>query len=452
MSMNQPLFIHSNPQFAARIRSEAGPNALVTSSMIQALRWITNPEVSISGIFLNPNDSSYSALRFLEISLLQRPVTPIFLIDEEHEIETEFQKQFLEATHISGFFKGHETYDEFVQVMNIDIPPALAEIKKRITSRSAHVGYMAIPIIDFLHSKKYPFDVFVEDDKKALRLFATAGSSIETEYLSHVASLSSWMFIAEKSIQETREGIRHTQSTYMDYDAFPVSWKTAECLFNAKILLKEMQKGGLSDGFVEHTHFLLTDIFHIVSHLGQTPKLQKFINQAKDCDRNIACATLSILMCKILKFEKNAIVEILGLASFFQDIALYQSPFGNLSEMKPAEMSPEVHQYYLQHSVHSADLMAEHTSIPDVTLQVMRQHHERKDRTGFPNRIGGMQLHPMAEVLSLINDYLDHAHSPADLEKEVFVHYSDRMVMAFRALLTSISAKNTTAVIERIAA
>ena len=61
--MHQPLFIHSNADFNSRIRQEAGPHALVTSSMLQALRWITNPEVMISGIYLNPNDSSYSALR-----------------------------------------------------------------------------------------------------------------------------------------------------------------------------------------------------------------------------------------------------------------------------------------------------------------------------------------------------------------------------------------------------
>lgn len=450
--MNQPLFIHSNPLFAARMRTEAGPNALVTSSMIQALRWITNPDVAISGIYLNPNDSSYSALRFLEISLLQRPVTPIFLIDEENEIQTEAQKSALENTHLRGFFKGTETYHHYLQALNAEIPESLSEIKKRITTRSEHAGYLAIPIIDFLHSKIYPFDVFVEDSKKALRLFATAGSSVEAEYLSHVASQSSWMFIAERSVQETREGIRNTQTSYMDHEGFPISWKSAETLFNAKILLKEMQKGGLSDGFVEHTHFLLTDIFQIVSHLGQTEKLQKFIEQAKDCDRNIACATLSILMCKILKFEKNAIVEILGLASFFQDIALYQSPFGNLSEMRPEELSPEALQFYQQHSVRSADLMAESTSIPDVTLQVMRQHHERKDRTGFPNRIGGMQLHPMAEVLSMINAYLDHPQTSGELEKEVYAHYSDRMVMAFRTLLSTISAKNTAPEKEQLAA
>jgi hypothetical protein len=446
--MHQPLFIHSSADFSSRIRKEAGPQALVTNSMLQALRWITNPEVMISGIYLNPNDSSYSALRFLELTLLQRPVTPIFLIDDENEILSDSQKSFFENASIRGFFKGNDSFESFVQALSPQSTPTLEEIKKRITTRSEHAGYLAVPIVDFVHSKTYPFDVFIEDEKKVLRLFATSGSSIESEYLSHVADKTSWMFVSETSIHETREIIRQTQTNYMDLEAFPMSWKTAETLFNAKVLLKEMQKGGLSDGLVEHTHFLLTDIFQIVSHLDENEKLQNFIRQAKDCDRNIACATLSILMCKALKFEKNAIVEILGLASFFQDISLYQSPYGNLSELKKEEMSEEAAQYYFNHSTHSADLMAEHTSIPDVTLQVMRQHHERKDRTGFPNRVGGMQLHPMAEVLSLINDYLDHSLNFASVEKEVYSHYSDRMVLAFKQLLNTIAASK---VFEKVA-
>ena len=196
----------------------------------------------------------------------------------------------------------------------------------------------------------------------------------------------------------------------MTSSSFPVSWKTAETLYKAKVLLKELRSSQLSDALVNNTHQLLGDVFHLVTQLQSiqnSEMMTKFIEEAKDSDRNIACVTLSILMCKSLKFEKNAIVEILGLASFFQDISLFNSPFGNLVETKPGKLSPEAHAYYHKHPTISADLLAQNTSIPEVTLQVIRQHHEKKDRTGFPGKIGGMQLHPMAEILSLINDFID---------------------------------------------
>jgi hypothetical protein len=440
VSMNQPLFINTNPEFIKRIRIEAGESALVTPSMIQALRWITDADIPISGIYLNPNDTNYSALRFIEISLLQRPATPVFLIDAENHFSEEAQKLLFESNHIKGVFPEHKSYLDLVRPLNLQPTGALENLRKRATQRSEHAGYVAVPIIDFANSSHYPFDVFVEDGKE-LRLFATGGDSVEPEYFSHVIEKTAWLFVSEKTIQQTRESLRHTQSSFMDLSAFPISWKTAEVLFNAKVLLNEMRKSGLSDTLVEHTHFMLSDVFHLVSEITQASKLSQFIEQAKNCDKTIACTTLSILMCRSLKFEKNAIVEILGLASLFQDISLFNSPYGNLYELEPTELSPEAYAYFLRHPTTSADLVAQNTSVPDVTLQVMRQHHERKDRTGFPNRIGGMQLHPMAEVLSLINGYLDYQGDEANLEQELFSHYSDRMVGAFKNLLGILSAQ-----------
>jgi HD-GYP domain-containing protein (c-di-GMP phosphodiesterase class II) len=446
--MQQPLFIHASTDFNSRIRKEAGSNALVTTSLLQALRFITNPELTIPAIYMSPNDTSYSALRFLELTLLQRPATPIFLIDDENEISTVEQKHFFENASIRGFFKKSDSYEHFLSVINPEANVAFNEITKRITTRSEHPSFLAIPIIDFAHAKTYPFDMFVEDAQKSLRLFATAGSPVEAEYLKQLAQKTSWIFVSENSIQETRTTIKNAQNSFMDYAEFPASWKTAETLFNAKVLLTEMKKGGLSDGFVEHTQFLLSDIYQIVSHLEGSERITDFIQQAKQCDRNIACATLAILMCKMLKFEKNAIVEILGLASIFQDISLHQSPFGDISLLKQHEMSPEIAKYHFYHATHSADFLAQSTSLPEVTLQVMRQHHERKDRTGFPNRAGGMQLHPMAEVLSLINEYLDHALNFESVEKEIYTHYSDRMVIAFKQLRFMISKSKTESKVE----
>jgi response regulator RpfG family c-di-GMP phosphodiesterase len=306
---------------------------------------------------------------------------------------------------------------------------------KRITPRSEHKGYLELPITDFGHLHTYPFDIFVEDASKNLRLFASAESPVDQGYFAELKKKTSWVFISEKTIQETREKVRNTQSIYMDMDAFPVAWKTAETLFNAKMLLRELQQGGLNDGVVEHAHLMLSDLFQLVSHLGQAPNLRRLVALAKESDRSIACTTLSILMCKILKFEQNSIVEILGLASFFQDISLFSSPFGNLSNTPVLEMKPEAAKYFVQHPLLSADIVAKNTSVPEVTLQVIRQHHERKDRSGYPNRVGGLQLHPMAEILSLINSYLDHPEHFNEVKAEIYTHYSDRMVQAFQGLL-----------------
>ena len=199
----------------------------------------------------------------------------------------------------------------------------------------------------------------------------------------------------------------------------------------------------MSENLVQSTYALLEDVFQLVSQLSKDAGLRKFVEQAKQCDRTMACVTYSILMCKKLKFEQATIVESLGLASFFQDISLYQSPFGNLAEIRPSELSGQAASYYLSHPTLSADLLAKSSAeISEVALQVVRQHHERIDRTGFPNRVGGAQLQPMAEILSLINLFLDYENS-SDPETEIYAHYSDRIVTAFKQLQVGVRVTNT---------
>lgn len=445
--MSSALFIHSNQTFLDRIKNEATHAPILATNLIQGLRAISNQDLSISGIFFNPADASYSALRFIELSLIQRPATPLYLIsDDANEMNSEF-KALMENNNIRGTFLGTEGYAELTKFLNLNPKQILADLKRAPAIRSQFTGYTAVPIVDFIHAKNYPFDVFFETDQKSLTLFATQNSEVDQSYLAQAAIVAKFLYVQDIAIQIIRDEVKKTQLNFMTEKGLPHLWKSAEVLFGAKSVLHELQRSGLNDHLVDQTLYMLGDIFQHVSLMAldeSNARLGVFMEQAKNCDKTISSATLSILMCKALKFERNAVLEILGLASLLQDVALYNSPYGNISKSKIKELSPEAQFFYAQHPLVSADLVAQSTSIPDVTLQVIRQQHERKDRTGFPNRIGGMQLHPMAEVLSLINSFLEITESASavvsseiyrKLEFDVFPHYSDRIVTAFKEIL-----------------
>jgi hypothetical protein len=46
----------------------------------------------------------------------------------------------------------------------------------------------------------------------------------------------------------------------------------------------------------------------------------------------------------------------------------------------------------------------------------------------------GMQLHPMAEILSLINEFVNQNPQTLEAENEIYRHYSDRIVVAFKQI------------------
>jgi hypothetical protein len=433
--MSKLLFITQDFTLQNRIREQSGTKSVIAASLIHGAELITDQQSDFKAIYFDPNDTSYSALALLELSLSHRPATPIFLIDSESEFQTDESHAFLKKHHIRGIIDMNHHFADIESFCSIRNSSPVVPIR-RTTIRSNHSGYLAVPSTDFIHQESFPFDVFIEDDRGELALYATAGSTIKPKLIEAIGHMVQF-HIREANIIEIHERIQQTRRDMEYVTGFPTSWKAAETLYKAKTLLQNLQTHQLSDSAVNDTHSLLCEIFHLVTQLQATKdqsKLERFIDQAQSCDRNIACATLSILMCKNLKYERNAIVEILGIASLFQDISLYNSPFGNLSMIDIKKMTPEQHSYYLQHPTLSADLLAENTSIPEVTLQVIRQHHERKDRTGFPLKVGGMRLHPMAEVLSLINEVIDKAPQSLEAENEIYRHYSDPIVLSYKGI------------------
>jgi hypothetical protein len=434
--MGQILFVHPDLAFTSRIKEEAGNQALATPSMLQALQWISDSEIPLAGIFLNPNDPRYSALHFLEITLLSRPATPVFLIDSENEIDPGSTPEFLNHSNVKGVFKGRESFREFLAPLGVEFNPDLSDsLPARPSLKRSHEGYLAIPVQDFEGLAFFPYDVFVEDRDGNLRFLGARNASVDAEYLSSLQGKNPWLFVPEASILEIRESIRTTRNHLTELATFPSAWKTAEVLVQAKEILREFQKGSATDGFVEHAHLLLSDLLGLVSSLNTTAKLSKMIQMARECDRTLHCTTLAIMMAKLLKLEHGAIVEILGLASLFQDISLFQSPFGDLSAAVREKLSLEARTYYDQHPILSADLLSKNTTLPEVILQVVRQHHERRDRSGYPNAVGGMQLHPMSEVLSIINAYLDAGKSFPAQSVEICSHYSEKASNALASLL-----------------
>ncbi len=442
--MNQALFVHNDVRLLDRLAKESEAKALITSSMVQALQWITNPEYHLSGVFINPDDASFSTLRFLEITLTHRPALPIFLFEPHLSVHQDQAQKIMRNTHVRGVFSGTEPYRTLISSIQENILPP-EEPRKKPTEWNQVPGYFAIPISDFTTGSTYPYDLFMLEPPSTMILFADRGSDVDPTILSRATKKTDFLYVKEGEVQKKTNDVKALKTSVVDAP-LPSGWKTAEVMANSKQVLNEMKSAGVNEQLIEYTQSMLGDLFKLINRIdADEGSISSMIDKAKKCDRSVFCASWSILVCKQLKFEKTATLEILGLASVLQDIALYKTPHGDLSEKLHSEITQEQMGYYLQHPKLSADLVSHHTDVPQVTLQVLRQHHERKDSSGFPNRVGGSQLHPMAEILSLINAYYevskaitDDAQSIMELQKSVLPHYSENVVVAFKTVLGNI--------------
>jgi response regulator RpfG family c-di-GMP phosphodiesterase len=444
--MNRPLFVHPDPRILDRLTKESDGQARVTTSMVQALQWVTNPELSVSGVFLCPDDTTFSAFRFLEVTLTHRPALPIFLFETKLSATFEVAQRVMKNTHVRGIFSGTESYQTLINSVKVNIESESEVERKKAPEGFQKPGYTVLPITDFFSGSNYPYNIFILDPPNNMNLFAQKDEPVDSSYLTRASNQTEFLYVKDEDIQQNKAELKEAQSTFLDSSDFPTGWKIAETMVSAKAVLNEMKNSGMNEQLVEYTQSMLGDLFKLISKIDSDEgSLFNMIDKAKTCDRSVFCASYAMLVCKQLRFEKTATLEILGLASVLQDISLYRTPFGDLSEKLQRDLTPEQLAFYLKHPTLSADTVAHHTDVPQVTLQVVRQHHERKDKSGFPNRVGGNQLHPMAEILSLINSYYEISKSQTDdtqtileLQKAVFPHYSENVVAAFKQVLGNI--------------
>jgi response regulator RpfG family c-di-GMP phosphodiesterase len=448
MKMGPVLFVHQDPGFRDRIQSEAAElshsNVVVHESLRGSLATLSDPSVPLSAVYVSVQGLDLSLLQVIEQLLVIRPVTPLFLLD--HEMNPGIRKLAVQDA-----FPSHLALEDFLtplkgpgftQPLSIPGPPS-----RRPRGPEKEIdGFLAAPVCDFLSLIHYPCDVFVHPGGGSILRIGTRGDAVDTALLSRLQERMSFLYLRSDEIFEKRTALQDAQKNYLRSDAISPEWKTSEILVEARKTIMGIRGDSLNDLNIDRSVFFLERLFTHLERLSDRPDsddLKNFLRQAGSNDRALSTLAIAILYCSKMKFHRSTVIEILGLAALLQDVSLYQSPFGDLSVKDPDLFTFEEKVYHTNHPIISADLVATNTSLPEVVAQVIRQHHERKDRTGFPNRTGGAQLHPVAEALSLLNLYLESMHFRAGITSlserefaqklitEVLPHYSKSVTGPF---------------------
>jgi hypothetical protein len=440
--MGAVLFIHPDRAWREKIKQEiqAGEmaKALFFETVSEAYESIGNSALPVSAIYLSVKNQKSSVLAALEFCIVNRPVTPVFLLDQA-------ERDFIRDFRVRGAFEGAADLKDLFAPLNRKALATTDFNLPRPMGTRKNPEFIAIPTADFRALRHYPDDVYILHPDGGMKLFASRGTPVDQGYLEQAMKFSNWLHIREASCSEARENLRNAKHDLLNLRGIGDEWIRTELLVEAKTILNRLRSEMPSDPVIARALSFLNGFARYLSILNRNPGskgLFEFIRSAGETDRSLLSLSYALLLCSYFRFEQNAVVEILGLSCLLQDISLIHSPFGNIADLPADKIPREAMNFYQRHPAHSADLLAGATSLSAATLQVIRQHHETKNHKGFPNKIGGSRLHPMAENLSLLNRFLDLRETGASmdeirvrLEREVYPGYSVEAVSALNSVI-----------------
>lgn len=154
----------------------------------------------------------------------------------------------------------------------------------------------------------------------------------------------------------------------------------------------------------------------------------------------VASAAMMASFARGLGMDRQRIHDI-ALGAMLQDIGMSRVPSDILE--KPARLNPNEVAVVRGHVEHSHDIALELATLPEATMEVIAQHHERIDGTGYPFRLRGDQISDHGQMAAIVDVYdamtsqrpYQGAAAPTAALRKLFEwsqhHFSGDLVQAF---------------------
>lgn len=126
------------------------------------------------------------------------------------------------------------------------------------------------------------------------------------------------------------------------------------------------------------------------------------------------------------------------------DIGIKDLPT-SIAKKRINEMDSEEKELYQMHPIIGYNILCS-TSLPQQVKQIVYQHHEWIDGGGYPNKISGMRIFPLAKIVTFASDFshyiLTHKLSPKDgmmdilPQRNIITRYDSEVIKAFAKSFT----------------
>ncbi|QDU48699.1 HD-GYP domain-containing protein [Gimesia panareensis] len=170
------------------------------------------------------------------------------------------------------------------------------------------------------------------------------------------------------------------------------------------------------------------------------------VEQGNLCRHSLQMSSLAMAMGTQLGLNRDALA-LLSLGCLLHDVGMTKINFQSAVSHEP--VSPIERLELQKHPILTYDLLNQMHEIPMISRMVAYQIHERCDGSGYPRGQQGNQIHPLAKIAAVADEYInlvsDHGQTSGLLpyqaaEKLIFdAAHGKHDVQAVRALLQSIS-------------
>ena len=453
------LIVDPDPIFVKAVRSDPKSKTIIpfiTEKGAEAQKIISNKKQPLSALFISPEVDEPHWLTVVKWCHQTRPGIPIFLMTGDAPIAMSEVDQRRVGIH--QILKKPISYSDMVKKF---VPPRLlfdaAETLKKSATFDETVGtrvvdedsnFFPISAKEFVSGSTSLFDVYVRINEGHYVKILKSGDGFTPDRIKGFLEKGVEHFFIQKEVREE----------YLAYcDKLLNAMMTSQRISEPVKVSQTLSYGESTLNFLKTVHKLeaaelqfaqsyVSKLWKLVDDMNlkkQSAIMGHFLSVQNLCDHATAVTMLSAILARQLGFETERSIKTIGLASLLHDVALYSAPV-ELQNEDEARIPDSLLQKFHHHPAQGAEYLSHINGIDPVVCQAVRQHHLKRDGSGFPKSRGSVSISLPGEIVGITDSYLRHMRknieestflSAARLDLSVLNGYLPKVVLKLKTIL-----------------
>lgn len=321
-----------------------------------------------------------------------------------------------EFEELLGVLEGNQTFGEILEAL-----PQRTGASDEVECSKSDADFTKVRIEEFLSGSKVIFDIYVRLAENKYIKILHAGDSFSKERIIKYRDEKKVQHLYFTN-QDRKKYIRmanHIGNKFLCSPKLP-SEKKVEIMRNlTEKFLEEVASEGMKPQVIDQGKQVCTNVFNLIEN---DENLWKLMREMVELDPSmythsyLVCLYASMLV-KQFDWQSQVIIETIALSSVFHDIGKVKLDPA-IREKRPDEMTDEEIQLYKAHPKMGAEMIENNPMITSSVKQVIAQHHEASDGSGFPAGLKDQKILTISKIVFLADEFthfiVDHEIKPTE--------------------------------------
>ncbi len=163
---------------------------------------------------------------------------------------------------------------------------------------------------------------------------------------------------------------------------------------------------GIKPQIINQAQEICANVYAVIE---SSKDLSSILREYNEFDPNAfshayAVTMFASMLIQQFEWQSKTTVEMVAMACMFHDIGKMRLPKSMMHKM-PFDLSESEFEQYKGHPEFGVQLLSSAREVPNAVRQIILQHHERFDGSGFPLGIKGKKILTLANIVGLADEF-----------------------------------------------